>query len=287
MSTASVSPAEELSTPVDGVEVVGALSPSRAGDFLACPLLYRFRTIDKLPEPPSVDAVRGTVVHKVLEDLFDLPAAERTVAQAHDLLAPAWAGLQETAPDTAALFGDAEELGRWLASCRDVIERYFTLEDPTRLEPAERELYVEAVLESRLLLRGFIDRLDIAPTGEVRIVDYKSGRAPGEAFEAKALFQLKIYALVLWRTRGVVPTMLQLIYLGNGEILRYQPDEADLVATERKVEAIWQAIRRAKETGDWRPRPSRLCSWCAHQSLCPEFGGTPPPLPTTEPENAQ
>jgi len=287
MSTASVSPAEELSTPVDGVEVVGALSPSRAGDFLACPLLYRFRTIDKLPEPPSVDAVRGTVVHKVLEDLFDLPAAERTVAQAHDLLAPAWAGLQETAPDTAALFGDAEELGRWLASCRDVIERYFTLEDPTRLEPAERELYVEAVLESRLLLRGFIDRLDIAPTGEVRIVDYKSGRAPGEAFEAKALFQLKIYALVLWRTRGVVPTMLQLIYLGNGEILRYQPDEADLLATERKVEAIWQAIRRAKETGDWRPRPSRLCSWCAHQSLCPEFGGTPPPIPSTASESSR
>ncbi|GAA1973417.1 RecB family exonuclease [Nocardioides panacihumi] len=287
MSSTSVSPAEVLSTPVDGVEVVGALSPSRAGDFLACPLLYRFRTIDRLPEPPSVDAVRGTVVHKVLEDLFDLPAAERTVAQAHELLAPAWAGLQEAAPETAALFGDAEELGRWLASCRDVIERYFTLEDPTRLEPAERELYVEAVLESRLLLRGFIDRLDIAPTGEVRIVDYKSGRAPGEAFEAKALFQLKIYALVLWRTRGVVPTMLQLIYLGNGEILRYQPDEADLVATERKVEAIWQAIRRAKETGDWRPRPSRLCSWCSHQSLCPEFGGTPPPLPETESEQAR
>ena len=282
MSTTSVSPAERLSTPVDGVDVVGALSPSRAGDFLACPLLYRFRTIDRLPEPPSVDAVRGTVVHKVLEELFDLPAAHRTVARAHDLLEPAWAGLQESEPEVAALFGDADDLGRWLASCRAVIERYFTLEDPTRLEPAERELYVEAVLDSKLLLRGFIDRLDVAPTGEVRVVDYKSGRAPGEAFEAKALFQLKIYALVLWRTRGVVPAMLQLIYLGNGEILRYEPDESDLRATERKVEAIWQAIRRAQESGDWRPNRSRLCSWCAHQSLCPEFGGTPPPLPVLE-----
>jgi putative RecB family exonuclease len=279
MSTTSVSPAEALSTPVDGVDVLGALSPSRAGDFLACPLLYRFRTIDKLPEPPSVDAVRGTVVHKVLEELFDLPAPDRTVAQAHDLLTPAWDRLREAEPDIAELFGEPDELGRWLTSCRDVIERYFTLEDPTRLEPAERELYVEAVLDSKLLLRGFIDRLDIAPTGEVRIVDYKSGRSPGEMFEAKALFQLKIYALVLWRTRGVVPTMLQLIYLGNGEILRYQPDEADLRSTERKVEAIWDAIRRAQESGDWRPRRSRLCSWCSHQSLCPEFGGTPPPLP--------
>jgi putative RecB family exonuclease len=286
MSTTSVSPAQERSTPVDGVEVLGALSPSRAGDFLACPLLYRFRTIDKLPEPPSVDAVRGTVVHKVLEELFDLPAADRTVAQAHELLAPAWAGLQEAEPDLAELFGDPEELGRWLATCRDVIERYFTLEDPTRLEPAERELYVEAILDSKLLLRGFIDRLDVAPTGEIRVVDYKTSRAPREAFEAKALFQLKIYALVLWRTRGVVPTMLQLIYLGNGEILRYQPDEADLRATERKVEAIWDAIRRAQESGDWRPNPSRLCSWCSHQSRCPEFGGTPPPLPVPKVEAA-
>ena len=59
-------------TVVDGVDVVGSLSPSRAGDFMTCPLLYRYRTIDKLPEPSSPDAVRGTVVHKVLEDLFDL-----------------------------------------------------------------------------------------------------------------------------------------------------------------------------------------------------------------------
>ncbi|MCP6462443.1 PD-(D/E)XK nuclease family protein, partial [Klebsiella pneumoniae] len=79
---AGASPAERHSTPVDGVEVVGALSPSRAGDFMTCPLLYRFRTIDKLPEPLSPDAVRGTVVHKVLEDLFDLPAVERTAVRA-------------------------------------------------------------------------------------------------------------------------------------------------------------------------------------------------------------
>jgi len=98
-------------------------------------------------------------------------------------------------------------------------------------------------------------------------------------FEAKALFQMRFYALVIWRTRGIVPAMLQLVYLGNGEMLRYVPDEADLLATERKVEAIWRAIRRAEETGDWRPQRTKLCSWCSYQELCPEFGGTPPPLP--------
>ena len=111
----------------------------------------------------------------------------------------------------------------------------------------------------------------------------RPGGPPGAAYEAKALFQMKFYALVIWRTRGVIPAMLQLIYLGNAEVLRYVPDEADLLATERKVEAIWRAIRQAEETGDWRPSPSRLCDWCAHQALCPAFGGTPPPLPERAP----
>jgi putative RecB family exonuclease len=282
--TVGESPSIPLSTPVDGVDVLGALSPSRAGDFMACPLMYRFRTIDRLPEPFSPDAVRGTLVHKVLEDLFDLPAADRTPAHARDLLTPAWDALLEVEPELAEMFtGDGPEITAWLASCRDVLDRYFSLEDPRLLEPAERELYVEAVLDSKLLLRGFVDRLDVAPDGRMRVVDYKSGKAPGEGWEAKALFQMKFYALVLWRTRGVVPSMLQLVYLGSGELVRYVPDEQDLVATERKVEAIWRAIAKATESGDWRPHKSRLCDWCSFQAICPEFGGTPPPLPVREP----
>jgi putative RecB family exonuclease len=281
VSVQQESPATRVSTPVDGVEVLGALSPSRAGDFMSCPLLYRFRSIDKLPEPYSPDAVRGTVVHKVLEDLFDLPAAGRTPAAADGMLGPAWDAMVAADPELADMFADDDgsQVAAWLTSCRRVLERYFTLEDPTRLEPAERELYVETLLDSRLLLRGFVDRIDVAPDGAIRVVDYKTGRAPGPLHEAKALFQMKFYALVIWRTRGVVPAMLQLVYLGSGEMLRYVPDERDLLATERKVQAVWEAIRRAEESGDWRPNPSRLCDWCAHQSLCPSFGGTPPPLP--------
>lgn len=275
MSVQQDSPAERLGTPVDGVDVLGALSPSRAGDFVSCPLLFRFRTIDRLPEPPSPDAVRGTVVHKVLEDLFDLPAAERTPERAGGMLAPAWDALMELEPTLADMPASPE----WLASCREVLDRYFTLEDPRRLEPAERELYVEALLDSKLLLRGFVDRIDVAPDGAIRVVDYKTGRSPHEMFEARALFQMKFYALVIWRTRGVVPAMLQLVYLGNGEILRYVPDEQDLLATERKVEAIWQAIELARDDGDWRPNRGRHCDWCAHQAICPAWGGTPPPVP--------
>ena len=169
----NASPAERIGTRVDGVEVLAALSPSRAGDFLTCPLMYRLRTIDRLPEEPSRDAVRGTVVHKVLEDLFDLPAADRTPSRAADMLVPAWEAMLRDEPAVAELFGsEGPDVVAWLASCREVLDRWFTLEDPQRLEPAEREVYVEALLDSRLLLRGFVDRIDVAPDGRIRVVDY-------------------------------------------------------------------------------------------------------------------
>jgi putative RecB family exonuclease len=258
----------------------GTLSPSRAADFLTCPLLYRFRVIDRLPEAPSQAMARGTLVHAVLERLFDEPATGRNPEAAGALIAPEWERLVTAEPELAELFADDSDRDAWLGQARTMIGRYFTLEDPTRLEPAHRELHVEAVLASGLRLRGYIDRLDVAATGEIRIVDYKTGTAPRADFEARALFQMRFYALVLWRTQGTVPRLLQLMYLGNGEIVRYAPDEADLIATERKIEALWRAIERARDTGDWRPRPGKLCEWCAHRSLCPAFGGTPPPLPS-------
>ena len=270
-----------VATIVDGVDVLGALSPSRAGDFKACALKYRLRMVDGLRERPSRDALRGTVVHKVLEDLFDLPAPERTADRAEAMVPDAWAQVRALEPEVDEAFTDAsgEVFDAWLDSCRAVLQRYFSLEDPQRLEPADRELYVETLLDSRLLLRGVIDRLDVAPDGAIRVVDYKTSRAPVPGYETRALFQMRFYALVLWRTRGVLPAMLRLIYLGDGTTVSYVPDEDDLLATERQLQALWRAIALAHETGEWLPRRGAHCAWCSFQDLCPEFGGTPPPLP--------
>jgi putative RecB family exonuclease len=261
-----------------------SLSPSRAADFMRCPLLYRLRVIDRVPEKPSEAAIRGTVVHAVLERLFDAPAAERTAQRARAMVPGEWERLLAARPELAELFPQAEgaggRLAEWLDGAARLVERWFSLEDPTRLEPAERELYVETELESGLILRGYVDRLDVAArTGELRVVDYKTGKAPRPEYADEALFQMKFYALVLWRLRGVVPRRLQLVYLGSGDVLTYDPSQADLLAVRRKVVALWEAIRAATDSGDWRPRPSRLCDWCDHQALCPEFGGTPPPYP--------
>ncbi|MCW2847399.1 MAG: hypothetical protein JWR90_1373 [Marmoricola sp.] len=282
--TASAPARTRIGTPVDGEHVLGSLSPSRAGDFKSCPLMFRLRTIDRLPEEPSPSAVRGTVVHKVLEDLFDLPAADRTPDRAELMVQDAWDFVLDAEPELREMFvGEADagqEIATWLASCRESLRGYFDLEDPRRLEPAEREVYVEALLDSKLLLRGFVDRIDVAPDGALRVVDYKTGRSPGVGFESRALFQMRFYALVIWRTRGVVPALLQLIYLGDGQLVSYRPDEQDLRATERLVVALWQAIEAARSSGEWLPNPGATCRWCSFQAHCPAFGNQPPPLPS-------
>lgn len=257
-----------------------ALSPSRAGDFLQCPLLFRFRVIDRLPEKPSTAALRGTLVHACLERLYELPAEARTPHNARGLVDPQWKKLSRRKPELVELFADEEELDTWLESARALVRRYFDLENPTTLEPRDREMRLQVSLPTGLRLRGYVDRLDVSPSGQIRIVDYKTGKSPLPRFEDRDRLQIFFYAVMIWRDLGVVPTRLQLVYLGgDGAVRWYDPTEDELRAAEAEISDIWSQIEAAGRTGVWRPRKSRLCDWCEHQALCPEFGGTPPPLP--------
>src|SRR5262249_38103339 len=258
-----------------------ALSPSRAADFKQCPLLYRFRAIDRLPEAPSAAQLRGSLVHAALEQLYGLPTTQRHPDTARSLVQPARDQLIAEAPELAAGL-DPEQRAQLMEEARALLSGYYRLEDPTRFDPQSCEQRVEVELADGTLLRGFIDRIDVAATGELRVVDYKTGKAPPEARELaefKAMFQMKFYAVALLRSRGVLPTRLRLLYLADGEILDYSPGLDELLRFEKTLMAIWRAIQSAGATGDFRPSPSRLCEWCAHQSRCPAFGGTPPPYP--------
>lgn len=263
-----------------GTEVrVPGLSPSRANDFLQCPLLFRFRVVDRLPEPPSEAAARGTLVHAVLERLFDLPADERTPAAATAALPGQWDELCASEPRYATLHDDDEQRAAFLSTAERLLGTWFTLEDPTRLEPRARELQVSHDLPDGPRLRGVVDRVDVAPNGWVRVVDYKTGRSPRAGFESSALFQMRFYAYVVWRTRGVLPKRLQLLYLGDGVVVSHDPTEPEMHTLESRVRSIWAGIEDTARSGDWRPKPSRLCDWCSFRELCPQFGGTPPPVP--------
>ena len=223
-----------------------ALSPSRAGDYQQCPLLYRFRAIDRLPEPKTVAQVKGTLVHAVLEEMHKLPRQDRLYPAAVKRLKPNWTTMCQADPELTDLVSDAD-LYDFLVECRALLRGYFEMENPQGFDAHECEMYVDTVLPNGVPVRGFIDRVDIAPTGQVRVVDYKTGKKPKPQWSQQAQFQMRFYALVYWR----------LFDLGD----------------------LWAKIEGDGRAGTFRPKTSKLCGWCPHQALCPAFGGTPPDYP--------
>jgi putative RecB family exonuclease len=242
------------------------LSPSRVNDFTNCPQLYKYRAILNLPEEISLDAERGKLVHSVLEDLFELPRPERVRDAALSLLPGAWQRQIEAKPELAPLITSNQE---WMDRAQSLINSYFSLEDPTAFDSTYRELHLEKNFTDQIYLHGYVDRLDVAPTGEVRIVDYKTGKAPKPGWEEKALFQLRVYALLYWRNEGVLPRLLQLLYLGDGRTIKSSPTEKDLEATERKLKNIGDEILTAIDADFFPPKKSRLCDWCSFKNICP------------------
>lgn len=263
-----------------------ALSPSRAGDYRQCPLKYRLRAIDKLPEPSTVAQVKGTLVHAVLEHMHALPREERSYAGAVKRLKPTWQGMldDDSSGELAELVPE-EALMDFLVECRGLLKGYFIMENPTGFDAAEIEKFVQMTLGSDLAdapevpVRGFIDRVDVAPTGQVRIVDYKTGKKPHPRFQNEALFQMRFYALVWWRMTGHIPEQLRLMYLKVADDLTHSPTAGELERFEGELADLWASIVRDGEHGDFRPKKSKLCGWCSFQELCPAFGGTPPEYP--------
>lgn len=220
-------------------------------------------------------------MHAALEQLYGLPAALRNPQTAQALVEPAWNRVIGGEPELADEL-DSGQQEQLLAQARALLSGYYRLEDPTRFDPESCEQRVEVELADGTPLRGYIDRIDVATTGELRIVDYKTGKAPSGAralAEFKAMFQMKFYAVALLRSRDVLATTLRLIYLADSQLLDYAPEHEELLRFEKTLMAIWRAIQAAGATGDFRPNPSRLCAWCPHQAHCPIFGRTPPPFP--------
>jgi putative RecB family exonuclease len=245
------------------------LSPSSATDFKSCPQLFKYRAIDRLPEPVSGGAARGSLVHAVLERLFEEPSEMRTPERAEDLLIRLWHEVR-TNPEIRPQGMEFPDESPWLAQGRALLRNYFKLEDPTQLEASQLEWWVEYELPD-IHLRGIIDRLEEMPDGSWILTDYKTGRIPGESREHAAFFGLRFYALVCWRAFGVIPKEIRLVYLSDPAVLTLNPHEGMLVAFEKQMLALGKAIKRANDLDDWRTRPTPYCMSCSFQSLCPAW----------------
>jgi putative RecB family exonuclease len=251
-----------------------SLSPSKVATFKECALAFRYAAIDRLPEVPSPQAAKGTLVHRALELLmWDEPSGHRS-------LDTALAKLDRAAAD---VLGDPEfehlDLGdeteeEFLADAAQLVRNYFLLEDPDSVTVMGTELRLSVEVGS-LTLRGVIDRLDLGPDGELVVTDYKTGRAPGEFHGQPRLGGVHFYAYLCEQVLGRRPARVQLLHLREPVAISTVPSEQSVRALRQQTAAVWTAIELACQEDDFRPKPGRLCDYCGFHAYCPAVGGDP------------
>lgn len=249
------------------------LSPSRVDAFTSCPLQFRFASIEKLPEPPSIPATKGSLVHRALELLFMLDPPERSLEAGLTALDQAATEFQSD-KEWIGLGLDAEGEQRVLDDAEKLVRNYFTMEDPTQVRAIGLELRLEVPVGS-LHLRGIIDRLDLNEHGELIVVDYKTGKPPRVNNEQSKLGGVNFYAFLCQQFFGRRPAEVRLMYVATGETIVARPTEQTVNFLPKRTLAVWGAVEKACSSGNFQPRQGPLCNYCSFQAWCPAFGGNP------------
>jgi putative RecB family exonuclease len=248
------------------------LSPSKVTAFKDCGLAFRLSAIDRLPEPPSAAATKGTLVHRALELLmFECEAGRRSRPAASAMLDRAVAEVLDE-PTRTALGLEGAPLDEFVADAGALLDGYFALEDPDGVRVVGTELLLSATVGG-IRLRGIIDRLELDAEGGLVITDYKTGRAPTVGGEQARMLGVQFYALLCQAALGRLPARVQLLHLREPVAISSQPSEHSVRGLRLQAAALWAAVELACEREDFRPKPGRACSWCGYHAYCPAMGG--------------
>jgi putative RecB family exonuclease len=248
------------------------LSPTKMSLFRKCGLAFRFSAIDRLPEQPTYPAIKGSLVHLALEKLLgEVPSGKRDKQAARQALESARVALSE---EFAFQSIGETAVHSLIQEASILLDNYFELEDPDSVRAESLEEMLEADL-GEVRIRGIVDRASRDAEGRVVITDYKTGRPPLPTHEQDSLLGLYVYAFLWQLVKGEMPTRIELYYLQEPIAISAKPTTQALRGVKTKVEAIWDAIKRACEREEFHPRPSALCSACQWQPYCPAFGGDP------------
>ncbi|MCI4346211.1 MAG: PD-(D/E)XK nuclease family protein [Thermoplasmata archaeon] len=263
------------------------LSYSQIRTYLECPLRWKFLYIDRLSEAPRGYFSFGRTVHSVLEELlqpFVQPTARRAGGSTQFTLEEFGAGRgSPRAPldpeGMLALYDrlwvsegyeSPEDEERYRALGRTLLLRYhreITTQPPT---PVAVEAHLETTWDG-IPVHGYVDRIDLTPSGGLEVLDYKTGRGLTSR-DALTSEQLGLYQVLVERNYPYPVERLALIDLRGGSHLVSPPRPAEaLAALRQSVGEVADGIRDE----EYAPTPGRPCARCEFQDRCPEFREVP------------
>jgi CRISPR/Cas system-associated exonuclease Cas4 (RecB family) len=225
-----------------------------------CRKKFKFCYIDKLPRIDRDFHIFGKYLHQVLENfhraILDNPELGKDW---HPVLKSAW--------DAAYDEYSGQLTGLQVKEAKEIIDEYKKILEEDGLPEVigvEKDFYI--TLNDKVLLNGFIDRIQIDPDGMLHVADYKTTKDPKYL---KDFFQLMTYCYALcMEDESINRVRASFILLRhNFDYLTQEYTREEVVEIAEKFLKTAYAIEEEKL---WRPNPQFLCKYCDYLEHCNE-----------------
>lgn len=235
-----------------------SLSVSKTKTFEDCKAKFKFCYIDKLPRIERDFHTFGKYLHQVLENFHK--ALIETPSRRDD-----WLTVLDEAWDAAYKEYEDKMTGLQYKEAREIVEEYKALlkeEGLPTVIAVEKPFYIN--LNKKVLLNGFIDRVQIDPDGMVHVADYKTTKNPKYL---KDFFQVMTYCYALCLEDPSIKK-----FRASFILLRHNFDYLTQEFTREEVisvaEKFIKAASNIEEEKLWRPNPQFLCKYCDYLDHC-------------------
>lgn len=259
-------------------------SYSKMEVFKNCPLQYRYKYIEKkYSQDTSIALELGSLCHYVLEQKGKMIVSGQTVdyEKLNNILMN---GVTETDEKTKEELLGVNQLKRkyfevWHeadnasgASYDDKIKLFDKVlhdeMEETDWKPTYFEKPFEFVWDNKVILKGFIDRID-TKDGQYRTVDYKTSKKAYEQSKLATSLQFGVYALAILNEFGVLPieSEYRFILIDDKQYALTKGWENRLI---KAMDKVFGDIEASEKKSVFVPKPSPLCHWCNFCQTNPE-----------------
>ena len=261
------------------------LSPSKINTYMKCPREFYYKYIAKIPEKKTIHLFRGTLVHKVLENLFKqqfktLPQWEKGEPKAwiqeqfetgweEKIAKHKWLWEVHTKEEMDSMYLETEAL---LQNFVDSVDKKLTemvtwkiYRNKQQAWNAVAPKYSEKWVKStEYAIVGVVDVVCNDFDGGTTLLDYKTSKRYGAYLPEEYYRQLIIYAFLYTLEMGEMPKFVGVNYLRFDDTFFVKVNQEVLDEAKDLIKMVHDCIKEREEHEErYEQKPQNLCKWCS------------------------
>ncbi len=247
-------------------------SHSKLSTYEDCPLKFKLAYLDEIKvEEEGIEAFLGSRFHEAMEKLYgELKFRTMTLEEVKAFYEEQW---KKNFHDRVVVVTPGRTADDYFRLGLKFIEDYYRHYYPfnqNRVLGLEQFIEIELEGKRRYVLQGYVDRIDLTPDGVIEIHDYKTSSSLPEQAQADADRQLALYQLGV-KKKWPWAEKFRLVwhYVAFDLEISSTRTPENLEELKRNVVEAIERIEASASAGNFPPRESHLCRWCAFWNYCP------------------